>query len=72
MKQLFYLLSFLLCISNHPSNKNCSSDKLLHILKNKNINPKEVSEAKKNQLSNLLQKRKYEKFSKNLEKLMNN
>jgi hypothetical protein len=72
MKKLFYLLSFLICINNNPSNKHCSSDKLIHIFKNKNINPEEIPEAKKNQLSNLLQKRKYEKFSRNLEKLMNN
>lgn len=70
MKQLFYLLSFLLCISNHPSNKNCSSGNIKNVLERYNINPEEVREETKMQLYNFQKNKKHTKFEKILDKLM--
>lgn len=70
MKKLFYLLSFLLFINNYQSNKNDSCGNIRHILKNKDINPEYVTQEKQNQLAKLLKKNKNEKFSKELEKLL--
>lgn len=70
MKQLFYLLSFLLFINNYQSNKHYSCGKITHIFKNNDINPEDVTQEKQNQLINLLNKNKHEKFSKKLEKLV--